>query len=46
MSSFTEFECMIVCDMIKLGLDPYNREDIEKFWECKLPTSEDSHNAS
>lgn len=45
MRLFTEFEVMIVSEMIKLGLDPYSKEDVEKFWNYKLLTEEDALNA-
>lgn len=37
MRLFTDFEWMIVLDMMKQSLDPYNKENIQMFWKNKLP---------
>jgi hypothetical protein len=40
------FESMVIDDMIKIGLDPLNKDDIKYFWSLKLPKDEDQLNAS
>lgn len=36
--AISDFELMIRAELEALGYDPYNRADIEKFWNQKLNT--------
>lgn len=34
---YSDLEQMIIDEMINMGLDPKNKEDVIKYWEAKLP---------
>lgn len=38
---YGDLEQMIIDDMIDMGLDPKNKEDVIKYWEAKLPEVEE-----
>lgn len=34
---YGDLEQMIIDEMVDMGLDPNNKEDVSKYWEAKLP---------
>lgn len=34
---YSDLEQMIIDEMVDMGLDPKNKEDVIKYWEAKLP---------
>lgn len=38
--AFSEFEVMIIEDMMDLGMDPLNSNHVKLFWQDRLPQEE------
>lgn len=38
--AFSEFEVMIIEDMMDLGMDPLNLNHVKLFWQDRLPQEE------
>ncbi len=39
--AYSDLEVMVMFDMHMQGLDPFNFEDVKKFWEARLPKDDE-----